>query len=232
MPQLLRTTNVCFPRSGHRFLRNILSSYFGEELKLRLEHSEEGYAKEDANYIKDHDVALRKNKSGIPVLEGGRYLIQYRHPLESLVSFYEFQVKHGRREDCRQSWEQSLEINLNYWKRFIEKWCLSDIEKATNVYKVEYRTLCDDTFSTALCAIQFLTGNDRDLDAKLLEEAVAKHTAGFARYVQEEKENSQKLTKIRDIADFKYVDDSFKDIEQKLKRKYLEPMGIKPIFNS
>ncbi|MEY8831016.1 hypothetical protein AB9K34_21805 [Sedimentitalea sp. XS_ASV28] len=67
---------------------------------------------EDANCIKDHDFGLWNDKPDRAVTPGVQYLIQYRHPLESVQSCFEFRVHHGRNQDSVESWTEFLPYGL------------------------------------------------------------------------------------------------------------------------
>ena len=180
MPQMLPTINVCFPRSGHRFLRNILSAYFGKEFKFRENHQKTGYSFEEANYIKDHDFGIRNNNIGIQMLPKYRYLIQYRHPLESLVSYFEFFVKHERVTDDRESWNLFFPQQLDYWKRFVDKWLISvPGDMSLSMHSVVYSKLYGDTYSSVEQVINFLTNNQSPINTKRLNNTVTRIKLGF-----------------------------------------------------
>lgn len=224
-----RTVNVCFPRSGHRFLRHLCQAYFGSDLRFREEHQGFGYSYEEANYIKDHDFGLLNGKAGIGIVPENRYLIQFRHPLESLVSHYEFQLKHGKVADSRAEWERFLTGRISYWINFVEKWCLP-AELGSPFLRVKYSDLASDPGATLTRVILFITDDDRAVNRVRVEKAVKRWGSGFARYV-EEKENKEKwVTQRRDVRAFRFFDESFAALEARLKVPYLDPLGLKPLF--
>ena len=126
--------NVSYPRSGHRFLREILLNYFGDDFvfyesysKTLLSGSNRPLAIKDVNYVKTHDFALEGEKVLTPdFAEGRRYLLQIRHPIESIASFYEFALKHNHvKKDSEKNWHLFLEDKLTYWKSFCDSWILN-----------------------------------------------------------------------------------------------------------
>jgi hypothetical protein len=233
MPTIERTFNVCFPRSGHRFLRDMCTAYFGGGLKFRDVHQKSGFSLEEANYIKDHDFGLLSHNKGIPILPEMRYLIQYRHPLESLVSHFEFQVKHGLLNDTREAWDSFLPKHLEYWKNFVDKWCIST-QKNDNLilYKVRYSDLYIDTIPTMKEAIRFLTNEKLLIDEDRLEKTVTRFKSGFSRYVEDEKNDISLIKEVRDIKNFKYFGKAFYEIEEDLKSCFLDPLDIETVVIS
>lgn len=231
MSIIQRTFNVCFPRSGHRFLRNICEVYFGRNFKFRENHQKSGFNLEDANYIKDHDFGLLNNNKGILMLPKMKYLIQYCHPLETLLSYFEFQVKHGLLSDSLVAWENFFPKHLDYWKRFVGKWCMNTQNNDDLIlHKVRYSDLYFETFATTKKVIIFLTNDQALIDQERLEKAVAQFKSGFARYVEDLKCDNALIKKARDIQKFKYFSQAFYELEEELKPSFLEPLGIKPIL--
>lgn len=223
-----RTVNVCFPRSGHRFLRNLCQAYFGRDFKFRENHQGLGYSFGEANYIKDHDLALLRGGAGIPILPENRYLIQFRHPLESLVSYYEFQVRHGRLGDSKDEWEHFLMERLTYWTYFAQKWCLPNV-LGSPFLRVRYSDLCSDSHATLTRVILFLT-DDGTVDVGRVDKVVRGLESSFARYVDEEKARDQWVTQRRDVREFKFFDESFAAVEERLKKDYLDLLGLGALF--
>ena len=117
------------------------------------------------DYIKEHDFGLLNGKKGIPILSGTQYLIQYRHPLESLVSYFEFNVKHGLLTDDREAWTNFLPKHLDYWKTFATKWFGSNQKNCDRPFHiVRYSDLYSNTFSTMKGVIVFLTNEQTLID--------------------------------------------------------------------
>ncbi len=76
---------------------------------------------DSANYIKDHDFLLE-----VPIEPTNLYLVQYRHPLESLVSYFEFNVHHNIVVDTEDNFYDFVSKEIIFWKNFVGKWCLSN----------------------------------------------------------------------------------------------------------
>jgi hypothetical protein len=223
--------NACFPRSGHRFLREILSHYFGPELVFYESHQDAIVAADSAqrrlervNYVKTHDFSLE----GRAVLRDSfpgrrRYLVQIRHPLESIASYYEFWLRsHAVIFDNRLTWWIFLYAKLQYWKAFFDLW-LRDLQ--TDQLLVEYDALYRNPETTAVRVIRFLTEAD-EVDESRLSNVVRRPE--FVQYVRDP---SSRRAGRRDLRDFKYFDARrFASIERSLAEHYLRPAGVPLLF--
>lgn len=225
--------NASFPRSGHRFLRELCMGYFAKEMRFFDSYSQNtiingklnNNAKRSGNYIKTHDfdlhgVELFKEK--FPLRR--KYLVQIRHPLASIASYYEFALKNNEvKQDSLKNWLLFLEEKLIYWKRFCEKWL---VEEKSSILLVTYEELYASTESELKRVIQFISGHNK-VDEKRLATLI--DNKSFNQYVGED--NSVKERK-RDVTDFKYFNDAlFKQIEGELDSRYLSPLGIKCLFS-
>jgi hypothetical protein len=91
---MYRVQGVSFPRSGHHLLVKCVKQYFGKRL---------GYC---GNVFRGQDflsdgITLQKNHDFdliLPISSDARYLIQYRHPLEAIASWYRSLRKNHRRK--------------------------------------------------------------------------------------------------------------------------------------
>lgn len=227
MSRLLFTVNPCFPRSGHRFLRSICKAYFGPDMVFHSDRRAKRRSIENPNYIKDHDFGLLNGTPDRPITPEAQYLVQYRHPLESVQSYFEFRVHHGRTEDGADSWAEFLPWALDYWKAFVTKWCLdSDRLAGHRRHVVRYGDLYADTPGSVRQVLTFLTGGREEIDPDRLKRAVAQFSDGFARYAEDQAQGSRSEKKARDIRDFRYFNDSLYRIEEDLAEAYLQPLGL------
>jgi len=224
--------NASFPRSGHRFLREILARYFGPEFVFYESHQQSilsadpaKHSLADVNFIKTHDFDLE----GHHVLSDRfpcrrRFLVQIRHPLESIASYYEFSLRHGARSrDNRLVWAIFLRRKLQYWVAFYEIWLRG---MARDQMLVEYNSLCERPMEIAAAVIRFLTLTD-DVDESRLDAAISHQ--GFRQYVggPASREASR-----RDIRDFRYFRRRhFENIEHRLADDFLKPAGIPLLFD-
>lgn len=183
------------------------------------------------NYLKDHDFGLARGNSGISLEKENRYIVQYRHPIESIVSHYEMRLFHGYDNDTEQSWKRFLDSSLNFWKRFVEKWCLRDLSPmGLRVLRIPYSELCDDPLSVLRRVVEFAPLDGKDPDSERLQAAYDKNTGSFARYVEHHNEGKKNLTKRRDVRDFKYYSEDFALLEETLHSSYLGPLKINTLF--
>ncbi len=220
--------NASFPRSGHRFLRELCLAYFSQEMRFLDSYSMSAGSEGDstngeaapANYIKTHDFELQ----GFDVLKERfplrrKYIVQVRHPLESIASYYEFALKTKEaKQDTKAAWLNFLDKKLDYWKRFCETWLA---EESASVLLVTYDRLYHGTELELKRVVQFITG-DQEVDEERLAVLAGKKT--FNQYAAED--DSAKIAK-RDISKFSYFDeDQFRSIEDQLFHAYLNPLGI------
>jgi len=224
--------NVSFPRSGHRFLRVILSDYFEPGFFLHKHHrmkigdklAQPGQLKH-VNIIKTHDFKLEGKKvlsSIFPI--NRKYLVQIRHPLESIVSYYEFALKFGDLPvDNEATWRAFLAGNLRYWKQFYKLWAV-DTESDSLV--ITYDDLFNNTFETTQQAVSFLSGQT-SVNSEKLAKAIENQI--FLRYDNDSRSKQQER---RQITSFKYFNEKkFRRIEKNLISDHLRPHGIKLLFH-
>jgi len=225
--------NVSFPRSGHRFLRGILSGYFENCFVFYESHTNKvinrpdtNFKLKNVNYVKTHDFHLNGRKVlFFEFPENRRYLVQIRHPLESIASYYEFSLKHLHiRHDNEAAWHEFLTRNLKYWKRFCKIWLFN---KQPDSLLISYDELCSDTFKAAEKAIKFLT-KQTSLDSMRLSKVIKDQE--FLQYVGDTESKKQNK---RQLKSFKYFNATeFEKLEHSLIDRYLQPYGIGLLFNS
>lgn len=224
--------NASFPRSGNRFLRIILSNYFGQCFVLYKHHSNEigaNPAQTDqlqlVNIIKTHDFKLVGRRVLADMFpEKRKYLVQIRHPLESIISYYEFALNFREIDrDDSTTWKQFLAGNLKYWKKFYKLWAHRPNQ---DTLIVTYDDLFNSTHKTAQEVVKFLIGESA-IDLDKLNRAIESQV--FLRY-DGDPESRQKDR--REIGSFRYFDERrFKKIEKSLMSKYLQPHKIKLLFH-
>ncbi len=197
--------NVTFPRSGQRLLKSILGKYFQNDFVYWESHDgrikigeriiNPGTPQPDEpptypadlspNYIKTHDFAFEGTNVLRDIIPTDRrYIVQYRHPLESIPSHYEYGLKVCGMMDSPEAWENFLRVEMGHWKQFIRTWVFADIQQRL---VVAYRDLIDAPVDTAAKAIAFMT-EDSPVDRDRLERCVAEH-------------NSQGILELRDHPD-------------------------------
>ena len=128
---------VTFPRSGHHLFARILAKYFSRDLydgyvKKSTKHFVAGtfcyceyyrHCKSSpcsdvkTNFQKNHDF-----EGSLPNTRLLKYIIQYRTPVESLISNFEFDIKNSKRPNEIEEWEKFASYGILYWKKFVNKW--------------------------------------------------------------------------------------------------------------
>jgi len=225
--------NASYPRSGHRFLRNILSNYFGDELVFYESHQKillggtKGKTRvENANYIKTHDFELRGSAELLELFPTKRrYVVQIRHPLEAIASYYEFSLRHQHiRLDTQKEWKEFVGHRLTYWKNFYRCW-IAETNIRNSRIVILYEDLYQSTFDQARQVIEFISGES--CNRQTLGESLQK--LDFTQYIND---SHTKKNKKRDIRQFPHFDEhGFREIERELMEAYLLPIGIPLLFD-
>ncbi len=141
--------NVSFPRSGHHLLVDCIRDVVGPELRYCESY---GHCRRvpcpspSTNWQKTHDFGL-----AVPIDGTHRYIVQYRHPIDSIASWYRWELERGIRAewngtmatrilrrvpgwpalavtvrpDTPARWGSFARDKLQFWRRFVDKWLLS-----------------------------------------------------------------------------------------------------------
>lgn len=159
-----RTKNICFPRSGHHALSNVLLRYFGDEMQYCEFYLEPAKRINDCpatNFEKNHDFEL-----AIQFRPEFRYLVQIRNPINALAS-WKTMLERTEGKPLPHDW---LVLKLDFWSAFAKKWVLQPIGPPRLV--VTYERLLQYPFEVCTQVIQFLTGV-QNVDAPRLRGALA-----------------------------------------------------------
>ena len=182
--------NISFPRSGHHLLVNCLRAICPDTI-----HYCEYYThchrvpcvEPKTNYQKNHDLALTLQPS-----DNDYYLVQYRTPLESIVSWYiHYRKRMGmlrglvRERNTRERWENYVNQKLEYWKNFIDKWVIRSPPK--NVLYIAYPDLINNPVAALKHASGFVF-KDYSVEVSKIQEVV----------------QNQQISPKSDIKNFKY----------------------------
>ena len=224
---------VCFPRSGHHVLANVLFKYFSGNIDFMEFYGDQTrvlcnkvisagdfyYCACDAhcnnfpcidkrtNFQKHHDYNLE-----LGMKDGFKYILMYRDPLETLVSLYNYHLKKpydyffGEKvEDTSEGWEFFAKLAIEYWKGFIDKWIFEKNINDGDVLFIDYTEIIGRPFSTFFNIIRFIAPDEK-VDTKLLREAIIK----------------MNISRKSDVRKFKYYNKSFFDeIRDKVSRELL-----------
>ena len=143
---------VSFPRSGHHALIGFLNkvsnfaSNYCEYYSCTLHNGEAipcPYAGKNTRlkrlkcgagrrFLKNHDFNL-----SLPITPQSKYIVQYRHPFLSALSWYEMET--AKNKDLP-PWEIFFDQKLRLWQSFIEKWVVRYGDNR-NVILVPYESL-------------------------------------------------------------------------------------------
>jgi hypothetical protein len=208
---LKKIQNVSFPRSGHALLRRCLQLYFGNRLRYCQYYKtckKVPCKNPQTNYQKNHDFDLKLENN-----PRYNFLIQYRHPLESIISFYKFDLYHGFiKKDSKKAWELACKNKIDYWKKFVKKWVINN--KNPNTLFIQYNKMIDHPEEKIKDAILYLAPGE-NIDGKKVKEIV----------------REMNIKKRVYIKDFKYYDESFFRKMEDSVRKELDLLNLKRIFN-
>jgi hypothetical protein len=140
------------PRSGHRFLTECLTHYFGPELhycgfyrpgcchRIPCAHPH-GDGKANRYFMqKSHDFGFRDSSS-----LNGKYLIQYRSPIPRLQSNYDLALSRGTVGQSKEAFA-SFAHETVYFINFYRKWVA---EPLPNALAVAYEDLIGEQARTA-----------------------------------------------------------------------------------
>ena len=164
------------PRSGHRFLADCLSQYFGPELhycgfyqpdcchRIPCTRPHDGARANRYFMQKSHDFGFRDSAR-----LNGKYLIQYRSPIPRLQSNYDLAVARGTSGQSKESFLAFAERETVYFINFYRKWVAVP---RPNALTLAYEDLIEQQERTLATVIGFIKG-DAAIDAGALARAVA-----------------------------------------------------------
>jgi hypothetical protein len=196
---------VTFPRSGHSLLARILRSYLGKDFHYCrfYTHCRQIPCSDPKTYLqKNHDFGL-----ALKISPGQSYIVQYRNPLEALVSYYEFRIEQGQQKtDSYKSWVALAGKDILYWKGFIQKWVIN--RKGPYFYHLSYEDLIQNPIAKMGEVIKFVDPS-KPAEPELVCRAVRKH----------------KVRIPRNIKDFKYYNPRFFKKLERIVREELDALG-------
>ena len=174
------------PRSGHHFLQNLLSAYYGERLRYCEYYSPPNCCKtfpctrrgaHSITYQKSHD-----RKQEVPKdLADAFYIVQYRHPVAEALSDRELDLHDGlgrrsldyrRSRDYYVSW---LALKAIYYRKFHDKWMTN---RVSNGVYVDYGALSKDPRPALSAIVGWASGSvDEPLIERVIDQASAKRVS-------------------------------------------------------
>jgi hypothetical protein len=154
---------------------------------------------------KNHDMDLHRPLStGIVKQSGVPYLILIRNFLEAVVSDYHLFLRAN--EDTREAWESFSQRKLVFYKRFVDKWVLSDdgLEKLI----VRYERLTAEPLETFSQIIEFFHP-PHALNGSRLQRLIDDATLEDVKPTGIEVVRQFGVRNRRRLEDFKYYDASY-----------------------
>jgi len=153
-----KTIFVTFPRSGHNLLIDTLDKLAGVLTEYcnfydctrggtaqptcaetRNEVRERGICPSGMRYQRSHDFGL-----DLPVIPAQRYVVQYRHPVESICSWYDIATEFWPlEEDSALNFQIFFAEKLAFWDGFMKKWVIPG-SCAPNVFRIGYDQLLEN----------------------------------------------------------------------------------------
>ncbi len=124
---------VSYPRSGHHLTVRLLTDYFQEDFRYCTFYDRpEGCCQQfpcssqDVRLTKNHDMELGISIAlGIPKVPEVPYLVLVRNFLEAVVSDYNLFLRRQPSDD-REAWQAFACRKMEYYRRFVRKWLMSD----------------------------------------------------------------------------------------------------------
>ncbi len=158
-----KTIIETYPRSGHHYLVNGLLFRLSDDIKYCEVYKHCNHVPcidENTTLQKTHDFKLEDK-----ILDGYKYIIQYRHPYESIVSYYILEAENPRNnlKYSLDSWKSFFKEKLTYWKEFMLKWCFND-DYNKDFYYLQYYDLINNQSKILKDLIEFLDLKTESLD--------------------------------------------------------------------
>ena len=219
--------SVSYPRSGHHLLANMLFKYFSKNLDFQNTDGLNEYAEiicagelnycdyynhcktpgctdETVNFQKNHDLDLSLEKKDY------KYIIQYRGPVESNVSLFEFAHKKNLLEGgLRKEWENHSFGMTHPWVSWMMKWF--EEKDNENYLFISYDDLVKNTQDHLTRVVKFIEPT-KNPDIQLIKSII----------------ETQKIkTKTGDITRSIYYDGDFIKILKDCEERTYRILGLK-----
>ncbi|MFH1358882.1 MAG: sulfotransferase domain-containing protein [archaeon] len=175
---------ICFPRSGHHLVVNILFKYFSKDIdfmevngnKSRVYFDKiikagdfyycECYAHCHEFPCSDKKTNLQKNHDydlDLGIDKKYKYIIIYRDVIESLISIYNYYLnkpydlfKGMKIIDNNDGWKVFAKKTTEYWKGFIRKWITENEMQTKDVLFINYEEIIKNPLSIFINLIKFI----------------------------------------------------------------------------
>jgi hypothetical protein len=207
--------SVSMPRSGHDLLKRQLNAYYGEFFHYCEYYQPKNCCKQipctqiDRNLDERH-IFMQKNhdfKLKTPIFKNYRYIIQYRHPVPRVISYFEDIVRRTPKKDTKEEFELFLSQSINYYIQFYKKY-IQSAKARLNCIIIKYEDLVSNNRETLRKIINFLNETTGEFDLTMYSNA-----AEELRY----RTRNEKFKEQRKIVNFRYFDFKlFKSFEEKI----------------
>jgi hypothetical protein len=180
-PDITYIFSKSMPRSGHRFLSECLTHYFGPKLHYcgfyrpdcchRIPCARPHNSDASNRYFlqKSHDFGFRDATD-----LNGRFLIQFRSPIPRLQSNYDLSIARGISEESKEAFATFAAKETAYFINFYRKWVAT---RRPNTLAIAYEDLIDAQERTLTAAIGFVQG-DAAIDGEALAATLARVPVG------------------------------------------------------
>ena len=181
---LVKTVCISYPRSGHHLLTNLLLKYFSKDMSMGSKASRPDLSQpvvagklvycefyqhcnqtpctdERVNYMKNHDRPPQLDPDSLD-----NVVVQYRHPLASLLSFFE--LRKGRMPESAKEFKRFLDKMGPEVMAFFNKWV---VNKRAGTLLVPYEQLVSNPSSLLAAVVRHLDPA-HEPDAELIEAVV------------------------------------------------------------
>ena len=210
---------VSWPRSGHNLLARILSAYYGDRFGYCEYYSPKDCCKKipcyragEINLSKNHDY-----KNIVPMVDGGKYLIQFREFLPSLVSNYELYVR--TRTDSEVKFFKFAKKQPKKYCNFMNRWARAEAANAT-IARISYERLTASPVETIATVVsQFSPSEplDREKLRRVIQSVKRISVHRGVRLTAPERGVSSD----RDIRSFRYYDEAlFQALDERTRTAY------------
>ena len=226
--------SVSFPRSGFSVLAQMLQRYFSKDLNANPDDFEAniagdfGYC-EFYNHCKtypctDPRVTFQKSHDfdmKLAISPSVQHLILYRNPLDSIISFYEAEIKWGNilpASDCTSYWNLYFRKQLEYYMRFKTKWVNGN--QPPNFHIVTYEDLTAQP-RNILTEVVRLFKPPTPIDKELIDRIVRHTNIQSSRNSESFRYYSAELKMLIEAAESNWP--------VKISRKWLKYNGLAPL---
>lgn len=214
-------TGVSWPRSGHHLLVRILSAYYGDRFGYCEYYEPKDCCKKIPccragviNLSKNHDY-----KNIVPIVDGGKYIIQFREFLPSLVSNFELFVR--KNKDSAIKFLEFAERETKKYCIFMNRWATAEAADAT-IVGISYERLTASPVETMETVVNLFSPPE-PLDREKLRRSIESVERISVNRGVEPTERERGVLASRHIHSFRYYDEAlFRTLDERTRTAYNE----------